>query len=62
MSVSSTTTDPNAALEQLSPKQQRKESRRVILSSYLGSSIEYYDFCSTPRPQRSYSQRSFSKI
>src|SRR5690625_6685478 len=44
MSVSSTTTDPNAALEQLSPKQQRKESRRVILSSYLGSSIEYYDF------------------
>lgn len=44
MSASSITTDPNAALGQLSEKQRRKESRRVILSSYLGSSIEYYDF------------------
>lgn len=33
-----------AAIEQLTPAQKRKESRRVILSSYLGSSIEFYDF------------------
>ena len=35
---------PDAAVEQLTPAQKRKESRRVILSSYLGSSIEFYDF------------------
>lgn len=33
-----------AAIEQLTPAQKRQESRRVILSSYLGSSIEFYDF------------------
>src|SRR5699024_120411 len=33
-----------AAIEQLTPAPKRKESRRVILSSYLGSSIEFYDF------------------
>ncbi|GAA2035028.1 MFS transporter [Yaniella flava] len=42
MSVS--TPAPDAAVEQLTPAQKRKESRRVILSSYLGSSIEFYDF------------------
>lgn len=40
MSVST----PASAIEQLTPAQKRKESRRVILSSYLGSSIEFYDF------------------
>ena len=42
MSVSTPASD--AAVEQLTPAQKRKESRRVILSSYLGSSIEFYDF------------------
>ncbi|OAV53330.1 MFS transporter [Enteractinococcus helveticum] len=44
MSVSSTSAAPNGAIAQLTPAQKRKESRRVILSSYLGSSIEFYDF------------------
>lgn len=44
MSVSSTSAAPQPAIAQLAPEQKRKESRRVILSSYLGSSIEFYDF------------------
>src|SRR5699024_10713089 len=44
MSVSSTSAAPDGAIAQLTPEQKRKESRRVILSSYLGSSIEFYDF------------------
>lgn len=44
MSVSSTSAAPDATVAQLTPTQKRKESRRVILSSYLGSSIEFYDF------------------
>lgn len=44
MSVSSTTAASETAIIQLTPEQKRKESRRVILSSYLGSSIEFYDF------------------
>lgn len=39
-SASSTT----AAIDHLDPAQKRRESRRVILSSYLGSTIEFYDF------------------
>src|SRR5690625_7890226 len=44
MSVSSTEAAATPDLMQLTPEQKRKESRRVILSSYLGSSIEFYDF------------------
>lgn len=44
MSVSSAPVGSDTAIGQLSPAQKRKESRRVILSSYLGSSIEFYDF------------------
>lgn len=44
MRISTTTPTPDAAIQQLTTKQRRKESRRVILSSYLGSSIEFYDF------------------
>src|SRR5690625_7798216 len=44
MSVSSTEAASTPDLMQLTPEQKRKESRRVILSSYLGSSIEFYDF------------------
>ena len=44
MSVSSTSAASNTAIAHLTPEQKRKESRRVILSSYLGSSIEFYDF------------------
>ncbi|MBD2765767.1 MHS family MFS transporter [Kocuria sp. cx-455] len=31
-------------LNQLSVQEQRKEARRVVVSSYLGSTIEFYDF------------------
>lgn len=34
----------NATLENLDPIVKRRETRRVILSSYLGSTIEFYDF------------------
>src|SRR5690625_7130937 len=44
MSVSSAPVGSDTTIGQLSPAQKRKESRRVILSSYLGSSIEFYDF------------------
>ena len=44
MSVSSTSAVSTQAIAHLTPAQKRKESRRVILSSYLGSSIEFYDF------------------
>jgi MFS family permease len=44
MSVSSTEAAASTGILQLTPEQKRKESRRVILSSYLGSSIEFYDF------------------
>lgn len=44
MSVSSTAAASPTVITQLTPQQKRKESRRVILSSYLGSSIEFYDF------------------
>jgi len=37
-------TTPPAALASLPPEQKKKESRRAILSSYLGSTIEFYDF------------------
>lgn len=37
-----TTTAPE--LNQLSKTEKRKEVRRVVLSSYLGSTIEFYDF------------------
>lgn len=32
------------ALLNISPEERRRESRKVILSSYLGSTIEFYDF------------------
>lgn len=35
---------PARGLPQLDPAVRRRESRRVILSSYLGSTIEFYDF------------------
>lgn len=38
------TSAPSHAVQQLSPAQKRREARRVILSSYLGSTIEFYDF------------------
>lgn len=44
MSVSLTTPASDTAIHELTPAQKKKESRRVILSSYLGSSIEFYDF------------------
>src|SRR5690625_485587 len=44
MTTSSTNVATSKVLNQLTPEQKRKESRRVILSSYLGSSIEFYDF------------------
>ncbi|MDN5704544.1 MAG: MHS family MFS transporter [Yaniella sp.] len=44
MSVSTTTPASDTAIHELTPAQKKKESRRVILSSYLGSSIEFYDF------------------
>lgn len=31
-------------LDAMDPAVRRRESRRVILSSYLGSTIEFYDF------------------
>lgn len=34
----------NSPIADLDAKTKRKESRKVILSSYLGSTIEYYDF------------------
>ena len=44
MSVSATTPASDTAIPELTPAQKKKEARRVILSSYLGSSIEFYDF------------------
>lgn len=44
MSVSSANTTEIVSISTLTPQEKRKESRRVILSSYLGSSIEFYDF------------------
>lgn len=44
MSVSSANTTESVSIRTLTPQEKRKESRRVILSSYLGSSIEFYDF------------------
>ena len=44
MSVSATVPASDTTLHELTPAQKKKESRRVILSSYLGSSIEFYDF------------------
>ena len=38
------TSSATAAIDHLDPAQKRRESRRVILSSYLGSTIEFYDF------------------
>lgn len=35
---------PAPEVDALSPEQRHREARRVILSSYLGSTIEYYDF------------------
>ncbi|WP_022870207.1 MFS transporter [Yaniella halotolerans] len=44
MSVSATVPASDTTLHELTPAQKKKESLRVILSSYLGSSIEFYDF------------------
>lgn len=44
MSVSLTPPASDTAIHELTSAQKKKESRRVILSSYLGSSIEFYDF------------------
>lgn len=36
--------DAAGALLNISPEERRRESRKVILSSYLGTTIEFYDF------------------
>ncbi len=42
--TTSSTASPISELQNLSPKQRKSESRRAIISSYLGSTIEFYDF------------------